>query len=131
MSGSRTDLEAIYRAAIAAVNPAAAVASHVCRDGDTLRLNSAGGIIREFNLNDYKKIIVVGAGKATAPMARAIETLAADRITDGCVCVKYGYTERLSRIDTIEASHPVPDENGVGGRGGSWNCLKAPERRTS
>ncbi len=38
-----------------------------------------------------------------------------DRITKGLIVVKYGHTQPLSRIRTIEAGHPEPDENGMAG----------------
>ncbi|MDI9424014.1 MAG: glycerate kinase, partial [Spirochaetota bacterium] len=57
-------------------------------------------------------IFVLGAGKATALMARAVEELLGDRISAGLISVKYGYTTSLARIETIEAAHPVPDEKG-------------------
>ena len=58
---------------------------------------------------------MVGAGKATASMAKAVEDILGHRIHAGCICVKYGYTRTLSTIDTIEADHPLPDENSIAG----------------
>lgn len=113
MSKIRDDLKAIYTAAIAAVNPVTALKSHVLRNGDILQLRYRGQLHKEFNLKEYKRVFVVGAGKATAPMARAVEELLGDRIHDGVICVKYGYTDTLTRIRTMEAGHPVPDANGV------------------
>jgi glycerate 2-kinase len=115
MSKVRDDLKAIYTAAIAAVNPLTAVETHVIRKDETLQLFSRGRIYKEYKLGDYKRIIVVGAGKATAPMARAMESLLGDRIETGLICVKYGYTDTLKKIGIIEAGHPVPDSNGVDG----------------
>lgn len=57
----------------------------------------------------------MGAGKATAPMAVAMETLAGDRLTDGVISVKYGHTAPLEKVRTIEGGHPVPDQNGENG----------------
>ena len=63
------------------------------------------------------KIYVVGAGKASAMMARAVENALADRIVSGLVIVKDGHTATggapLNRITLREASHPIPDERGV------------------
>ncbi|OHD63793.1 MAG: glycerate kinase [Spirochaetes bacterium RBG_13_51_14] len=115
MSNIRQDLHAIYSAAIAAVNPAAAIRAHVDRIGSALQLHSRGRVIKKIDLDDFKRIIIVGAGKATAAMARAIEDIVGDRIDAGCICVKYGYTVPLAKIETVEASHPVPDANGAGG----------------
>jgi len=113
MSKARDDLKSIYDAAIRAVNPAMAVASHVKRRKDKLTLYSQGRKLKEYDLGNFKRIIVVGAGKASASMAREIENLLGDRIDGGCICVKYGYTDVLSKIRIIEASHPVPDASGM------------------
>lgn len=61
-------------------------------------------------------IYVIGAGKAAASMAAAVEDAFGDLIIDGLVIVKDGYrTVETSRIEIIEAAHPVPDERGAEG----------------
>jgi glycerate 2-kinase len=115
MKKAREDLRAIYTAAITAVNPEMAVENHVKLNRDTLILLSEGSHVREFQLERYKNIYVVGSGKATAPMAGAIEKILADKISRGLITVKYGYLEDLSKIEIVEASHPIPDMNGVAG----------------
>ena len=62
--------------------------------------------------DDILDVVVVGAGKATAPMALALEKILGDRLDGGLIVVKYGHVEELERIETVEADHPVPDENG-------------------
>ncbi len=57
-------------------------------------------------------MIVVGAGKACAPMARAVEDILGDRVTAGLVTVKTGYTAPLRLIALREAGHPLPDAAG-------------------
>ena len=63
------------------------------------------------------KIHVVGAGKASAMMARAAENALDGRIASGLVIVKEGHTATggapLNQISIREAAHPVPDERGV------------------
>jgi len=46
-------------------------------------------------------------------MARALEDVLGDRITDGLVSVKAGHVEPLRRVRLVEAGHPVPDERSV------------------
>ena len=60
------------------------------------------------------RTIVVGAGKAAAAMARAVEAhWPADRPLEGLVVTRYGHgVGALKRIEVVEASHPVPDEAG-------------------
>jgi hydroxypyruvate reductase len=63
------------------------------------------------------KTLVIGAGKAAASMAKAVEDhWPADRPLEGLVITRYahgyGGAEALKRIRVIEAGHPVPDESG-------------------
>lgn len=58
------------------------------------------------------RTVVVGAGKASAQMARAFEA-AWDGPLDGLVVTRYGYAELCERIEIAEAAHPVPDESGL------------------
>lgn len=115
MAETYDDLKAIFSASIAAVKPSTAVASHVRLENDRLILLSGDSRVREIDLGGVRRIIVVGAGKATASMARAIEGILGGRIHAGCICVKDGYTEPLAAIECIEASHPVPDGRGMTG----------------
>lgn len=57
------------------------------------------------------RCIVVGAGKAAASMAQAVEKAWPDVPLSGAVVVPYGYALPTSRIAMREASHPVPDAN--------------------
>nr|HID12564.1 glycerate kinase [Anaerolineae bacterium] len=106
----------LQQAALAAVEPAAAVRRYVCREGDALIVTD-----RRYDLRDYERVFVVGGGKAAVPMAAAIADILGDRLTAGVVVTKYGHAvgTRLARaqspIELIEAGHPVPDENSVRG----------------
>lgn len=57
------------------------------------------------------RTVVIGAGKASAQMARAFEQ-AWDGPLRGLVVTRYGYGAACERIEIVEASHPVPDEAG-------------------
>ncbi len=70
---------------------------------------------REYNLKDYENIYVVGGGKACAPMAKAMEELLGDRLDNGIIVVKHNHGLPLKKIETVEASHPIPDQNGERG----------------
>jgi hydroxypyruvate reductase len=102
----RTDARRIFDAALAAVDPQEAVARHLKRCGDVLRVAE-----RAYDLNTFRAVHVVGTGKAGAPMAKAVESILAERMAGGVVVVKYGHGARLSRVRILEAGHPVPDEN--------------------
>lgn len=62
-----------------------------------------------------RPLIVIGAGKATARMAEAIENIFGDQISAGWINVKYGHTAPLTRIHQHECGHPLPDAAGVEG----------------
>jgi len=59
------------------------------------------------------RTVVVGAGKAAAAMAQAVEAAWPDRPLSGLVVTRYGHgVGTLPRIEVVEASHPVPDDAG-------------------
>ena len=58
------------------------------------------------------RTIVVGAGKASAAMARALEDHWAGPL-EGLVVTRYGYEVHCSRIEIVQAAHPVPDSAGL------------------
>src|SRR6516165_6914900 len=57
------------------------------------------------------RTIVVGAGKASAAMAQALEAHWPDPLS-GLVVTRFGHAARCERIEIVEAAHPVPDEQG-------------------
>lgn len=61
---------------------------------------------------DGGKLIVVGAGKASAAMARAVEDNW-DGPLEGLVVTRYDYGVACDHIEIVEAAHPVPDKNGL------------------
>jgi glycerate 2-kinase len=85
-------LDDLFRTAVAAADPGRAIAAH-------LPPKPVG------------RTVVVGAGKASAQMARAFEELW-DPPVEGLVVTRYGHAVPTSRIEIVEASHPVPDEAG-------------------
>ncbi len=95
----RAHARAIFRASLLAANPEAAVER----------------ALRKLPLDRYRRIYVVGAGKASAAMARASERVLGRRVTSGLINTKDGHLAPLRRIALNECSHPVPDERGVHG----------------
>jgi hydroxypyruvate reductase len=85
-------LTAMFEAAIAAAQPALCV-PHQLPEAPKGRL------------------LVIGAGKASAAMARAVETHWPGPLS-GLVVTRYGYAVPCERIEIIEAAHPVPDAAG-------------------
>ena len=66
-----------------------------------------------YPLDKYERVVVVGGGKGAVPMASAVEQLLKDRIDGGLVVTRYGHGGALSRIEVVEAGHPIPDRTGV------------------
>ncbi|MFW6111862.1 MAG: glycerate kinase type-2 family protein [Candidatus Bipolaricaulota bacterium] len=67
-----------------------------------------------YNLDEIDRIFVLGGGKASLGMAKALDELLGPRISCGLVIVKEGEKERaLETIKVVEAGHPVPDKRGV------------------
>lgn len=113
----RQDAKAIFQAAVRRVDPFDAVNRFVRREGNSLLLGEDQAAADRLDLDKFRRIFVVGGGKATAPMARALEELLRERITEGLINVKYGFAEPLERTGIVEADHPVPDHSGVEGTG--------------
>ncbi|MBG6222924.1 MULTISPECIES: glycerate kinase [unclassified Janthinobacterium] len=89
----RALLQAMFHAAIAAAQPSHCVPPH-------LPPAPKG------------RLIVIGAGKASAAMAQAVEQHWPGPLS-GLVVTRYGYAVACERIDIVEASHPVPDAAGM------------------
>jgi hydroxypyruvate reductase len=107
MNAAHAAVREIFLEAVAAVEPRAAVHAH-CRV-------AAGALWvgeKRFALADAGRIVVVGAGKASAALALAVEDLLGERISDGVVVAKHGHGAQLRRVRLLEAGHPVPDAAG-------------------
>lgn len=104
---SRKHALQIFRAALDAADAQEAVLRHLKFDGATL---TAGG--RKYSLSKFDRIQVVGAGKAGAGMARAVERVLGRRVSGGFVNVKDAGGSRSRRITLHQAGHPIPDERG-------------------
>jgi glycerate 2-kinase len=92
MSETRGLLRGMFEAAVAAALPARIVPRH-------LPAPPKG------------RTIVLGAGKASAAMAKAVEDHWPAQL-EGLVVTRYGHGVPCSRIEIVEASHPVPDAAG-------------------
>ena len=92
MTAARTLLRRMFDAAIAAAQPARCLPPH-------LPVPPKG------------RTIVVGAGKASAAMAKAFDDAWMSPVS-GIVVTRYGYAVPCRRIEIVEAAHPVPDAAG-------------------
>jgi hydroxypyruvate reductase len=104
MKPPRDLLRAMFEAAIASAQPARCLPQH---------------------LPDPPKgrTIVVGAGKASAAMAKAFEDNWRGELT-GLVVTRYGYAVACERIEIVEAAHPVPDAAGLAAASGMLSRVR-------
>jgi hydroxypyruvate reductase len=91
-------LESLFRAAVASAQPERCVPRHLPEP-------------------PRGRVLVIGAGKASAAMAQALErhwdALHPDKPLEGLVVTRYGYAAACERIEIVEAAHPVPDAAGL------------------
>ena len=93
MAGDPKDLlKRLFGAAVDSADPAKTVARHLPE-------------------RPRGRVVVVGAGKSAAAMARAVEAEWPD--VTGVVVTRYGHVVPTRSIEVIEASHPVPDQAGA------------------
>lgn len=107
-SPARPLLQKLITAGLSAVDPYHALLKQVTLDGRSLRVGH-----RTYNLSRIDRTVIVGAGKASARMAQALEILLGPRLDDGLVIVKTGHTLATKRIALLEAGHPIPDRAGL------------------
>lgn len=98
----------IFRAALAAVQPARLIPPHLYIENDSLHIFD-----QHFLINELQNIYIVGAGKASAAMAVSVEGILGDLVTAGIVVTKYAHSLSLKKVTCIEAAHPSPDEKGI------------------
>ena len=122
----RQDAREIFDAGLAAADPYRAIERHANIENDILfvapslypslspatgeRTKVRGQLV--YDLNNYQRVLIVGAGKASARMAQALEDLLGNRVAAGVVNVKYGHAVPLRAVKVNEAGHPLPDEAG-------------------
>ncbi|KRC23249.1 glycerate kinase [Acidovorax sp. Root217] len=68
------------------------------------------------------RLVVIGAGKASAAMARAVEDHW-DGPLSGLVVTRYGYAASCRHIEIVEAAHPVPDAAGMAAAQRMLDCV--------
>ena len=106
----RAVAQQLQKAALAAVDPAEAVYKFMSRVGDQILIAD-----RSYNLRDFDRVFLIGAGKAAVPMADAVSEVLRDQLSGGVLITKYHHIDRSlpDRIRVHEAGHPVPDQNSV------------------
>ncbi|GAC1340806.1 MAG: glycerate kinase [Acetobacteraceae bacterium] len=93
---ARTALRAMFDAGVASADPLRSLAAHLPE-------------------RPRGRVVVVGAGKSAAAMAAAVEAAWADLPLEGVVVTRYLHAVPTTRIEVVEAAHPVPDGNSEAG----------------
>jgi len=114
---------AIFRAGVLAVDAGEALKTELKRKEDRLFVGP-----HTYDPSLFQRVFVVGAGKASGPMAAALEEIISDRISAGFVNVKYGHLVSTRKIVLHEAGHPIPDKNGLKGAKAIADILKEASR---
>jgi glycerate 2-kinase len=104
----RQNAKAVFNAALEASDPAAAIRRHLRLEKEILWAGE-----RLYDLSQHSHVYLIGAGKAAAKMALALEELLGERLACGLVIVKPGYTVPLRTMEMVEAGHPIPDQIGI------------------
>ncbi len=102
----RAAARSIWEASLEASRPETCLAEALRSTGDGFTVDGA-------HYPAPGRVVVVGAGKAGAAMARTVERILGDRIDAGRVITKHGHGLPTARIEILEAGHPVPDAAGV------------------
>jgi len=126
---NKTNLLKIFKSGVNSVDPEELVHKHLNLVNNQLSVK-CNKKKKQFNLNNFDKILVIGAGKASAKMARAVEKILTNKIDAGIISVKKGYTENLKRIIQIEAGHPIPDTNSIKAAKKILNLIKKNDKKT-
>ncbi len=125
----RKQNEAIFQAAISAVESRKVIRDSIKREGDRLIISDRWNKSWSYHLGQFSDLILIGYGKASAAMAAAAEEIIGDRITKGLVVTKYGHGRPLHYCEIIEAGHPIPDTNSfLAGKKLCELCDEADER---
>lgn len=100
-------LEALEHA-ISQMNPSTLIRKHVKIKDNFLQIKT-----RRYSLPKFSRVLILGAGKASCGMAKALETILGERIDSGLIVSPYGSEISSERIEILHSSHPVPDKNSL------------------
>jgi hydroxypyruvate reductase len=98
----------ILAAAIASVEPGAAVRRFVRRREDTLTISG-----REYNLRDFQRVALLGLGKASLDMSAELVELLGETLSTGLVISKQDEPVSHPPVTFIRGGHPIPDEHSL------------------
>jgi glycerate 2-kinase len=107
-SPAQSLLRKLIAAGLHAADPYHAILSAVSLTRRSLRVGR-----KSYDFSRFDRVFAVGAGKASARMAKGLEHILGARLEGGLVVVKTGHSVRTERITVVEAGHPIPDHAGL------------------
>jgi glycerate 2-kinase len=107
------DICRVIASAMNSADAASAVKRHISLEKRLLIVGS-----KRYDLNHFKRLYILGVGKAVLPMAQVVHHLLAHQITAGILITKVGYVhseESLfeGKIVVRQANHPIPDDRNL------------------
>jgi hydroxypyruvate reductase len=112
----------IFERTLAAIDVESVVGASVCLSGHTLIAGATA-----CDLARVSRVIVIGIGKASVAMARAIENILGERITDGLVVTNAVTGAAPQRLRVMIGGHPVPNEQSVAAAEAALQLLRATD----
>lgn len=95
----------VVDAGLSAADPKTAVMSALSVQDNILLVDG-----RRYDLRDFRRIRVIGAGKASLAIVEGVSALLGERIDAGVVVVPRGHARPVQRVEVLEADHPLPSE---------------------
>jgi len=90
------------------ITPQSLIAQQVRLKGDTLRISNT-----DYDLSRYKKIYLLGSGKAVIPMAKEVHGLLSSYITQTLIIGAYDCNEKFDDCLYFKSTHPLPSSKSV------------------
>jgi hydroxypyruvate reductase len=116
----RTITLEIFRRTLAAIDVERVVRESVRMDGDRLVIGD-----ESIDLAQFKRMVVIAVGKASFPMARAVEDELDDRISDGLVVTNAVIGRQPRLLPVIAGGHPLPDAGSLEAASKALKILRA------
>ncbi|NOT57498.1 MAG: glycerate kinase [Deltaproteobacteria bacterium] len=111
----RTQLHALFTAAVAAVDPRTLIARAISVDHDYLLVHSYESEARTFSFPLPDRVFILGAGKGAGLLAQGLEAVLGARVRGGAVVIPTGVSVDTQRVTLVHGEHPLPGPGSVSG----------------
>lgn len=120
---NRTLLQNTFEQLISVIKPEKLIEEQCRLNGDILTVRESS-----YDLSRYKKIYLLGSGKAVVPMAKAVQNLLKGRLAHTLIVGAYPLNETLDNSYYIQSTHPLPSPKSVQAAAALQEALRAMER---